>query len=151
MRCSVGVCASAGAPAGSSRRPSATTTTSRVRAATCASATCEGGTGFGCSSNLSCDNTYYFSDAGVGEIGLLPQGCGTTSTVIPTGCYLPNTNGDPLSVFDGHEKGGCFTLHISDNSGADIGTVCEWSVFMLNEPVLPVEPATWGQIKTLHR
>lgn len=114
-------------------------------------ATCVGGTGFGCASNMSCNNTYYFSDAGAAEIGLPPQGCGTTATVLPGGCFKPNSTGSPMSVFDGYRKGGCFTLRMSDNVAVDVGTVCEWGVYSLNTPPTPTQNASWGRIKTLYR
>lgn len=103
---------------------------------------------FGCGSDLSCNNTYFFSDAGGGEVGL-PPACG--GAVVPGGCYLPDSTGEPLSVFDGLRKGGCFKLHVVDNAGLDVGSVCAWAVYTLNEEIVPVESTTWGRIKTLHR
>ncbi len=111
-------------------------------------ATCVGGTGFGCASNLLCANTYTFSDAAANQLGVAPAGCGTTSTNIASGCFRTGTNGTPLSVFDNFDKGGCFKLFISDNAAGDLGTVCEWAVYTLNQAVVPVELSTWGAIKS---
>lgn len=107
------------------------------------------GSPFGCSSNLACANTLYFSDAGLNVLGVSPNGCGTTSTVMPTGCYQGGTNAQPLSVFDHLLKGGCWKLNVADHGAGDTGTVCEWAVYTLNETVVPVTPTTWGAIKSL--
>jgi len=105
------------------------------------------GTPFGCSSNLSCNNTLYFSDAATNVLGVSPTGCGTTSTIIATGCYK-STNAQPLAVFDNLRKGGCFKLNVADHGSGDTGTICEWGVYTLNESIVPTVPSTWSSIKS---
>jgi subtilisin-like proprotein convertase family protein len=114
-------------------------------------ATCDNtlGTPFGCSSNLSCNNTLNFSDAASNTLGLSPSGCGTSSTIIATGCYKSTNATNALSVFDNMRKGGCWKLNVADYGSGDLGTVCSWGVYTLNEVVVPVETTTWGAIKSL--
>lgn len=101
---------------------------------------------FGCSSNLLCANTYLFDDTGVS----LPTTPCTSSVNIPGGCYRPTgTGSSPLSVFDNLRKGGCWYLFMSDNAAADTGTICKWSVHILNQPPIGVESASWGNVKAL--
>lgn len=109
------------------------------------------GSPFGCSSNLSCTNTMYFSDAGNIVMGVAGAGCGTSSTVLGSACYVGGTNAEPLAVFDQFRKGGCFKLYVADHGSGDLGTVCEWGVWTLNEAAVPVEPTSWSKIKSLFR
>lgn len=105
----------------------------------------------GCASNLDCNNTYAFSDAGVASLG---QGtfCGaTSSTVLPAGCYKPGVGGTPLDVFRGLPKGGCWTLTISDNAALDTGVLCSWGVFLHNQHPVPALSSSWGNVKNLYR
>jgi subtilisin-like proprotein convertase family protein len=39
------------------------------------------------------------------------------------GSFMPN---NPLAAFDGEDKSGMWTLNVSDNAGADTGTLIEW-------------------------
>lgn len=64
-----------------------------------------------------------------------------------TGSWRPD---EPLSAFDGQERGGTWTLNVSDNAGADLGTINTWSLATGRDcsttaPELPTatsEPAT---------
>ena len=53
-----------------------------------------------------------------------------------TGSYFPN---NALSAFDGMNAGGNWTISITDNAGADVGSLVSWSVH-LNEAGGPVCP-----------
>jgi hypothetical protein len=71
-------------------------------------------------------------------------------TPIPAGCYLPSTaGGSPLAAFENFIKDGCWYLNVADRAGGDVGSVCEWSVHILNVPAIGVEPASWGDVKVL--
>jgi subtilisin-like proprotein convertase family protein len=48
-------------------------------------------------------------------------------------CYGPDYDSVGLDVFDGLPSGGCFYLYVSDGACADIGTVHDWSVYLLTE------------------
>jgi hypothetical protein len=117
-------------------------------------ATCVGGTGFGCSSNFgtSASSTapgfapYHFSDA----MAVMPCPAATPG-FLAAGCYKPTGVGAGLlSVFDNMVKGGCWYLNMSDNAGADLGSVAGWSVHIKNRGTVGVEPAAWGSVKTLY-
>jgi hypothetical protein len=117
-------------------------------------ATCVGGSGFGCSSNFGTNSTstpgcaaYFFSDA-VAAI-TCPA---STPGFLAAGCYKPTGVGAGLlSVFDGLPKGGCWYLNVSDNAGADLGTICGWSVHIKNRGTVGVDAAQWSAVKTLYR
>jgi hypothetical protein len=106
----------------------------------------------GCGSDLSCNNTYSFSDDATASLGI-GAFCGATSaTVLPTGCYKPSpVGGTPLSVFRGLLKGGCWTLAISDNAAIDTGSLCSWAVFVRNQKPVPAQQASWGHLKSQYR
>ena len=107
------------------------------------------GSGVGCSSNLICDNTYLFDDAATAS--LPSTGC-SSPTNIPGGCYRPTgLDTGLLSVFEGHRKGGCWYLRLSDNAIADTGTLCQFSVHILNTIPIGVEPSNWSNIKAIYR
>jgi hypothetical protein len=117
-------------------------------------ATCAGqGSPFGCGTDLSCNNTYLFDDTAANRLGLNAAGtCLTTPAINPGGCYQPTGNGAGLlSVFENLRKGGCWFLNVADNAGADLGTICAWSVHILNQPTVGVEPASWSTAKVLYR
>ncbi len=63
---------------------------------------------------------YCFSDNATDQ--MLP------TPLIPPGDYLPS---DPLSVFSGSSLGGFWTLTVTDNAGADIGTIDSLDIFTL--------------------
>jgi hypothetical protein len=116
-------------------------------------ASCVGlGSPFGCGTDLSCNNTYLFDDTAVNALGLNAAGvCLTTPAINPGGCYKPTGVGSsPLSVFENRRKGGCWYLNMSDNAGADIGTICAWSVHIRNQPTVGVAPVSWSAAKTLY-
>ncbi|MEP7028399.1 MAG: hypothetical protein ABI960_07380 [Candidatus Eisenbacteria bacterium] len=105
----------------------------------------------GCASDLSCNNTYAFSDEAVAKLGE-DAFCGaTSSTILPGGCYLPGTGGTPLAIFRGMPKGGCWTLTISDNAAIDTGALCSWAVYTRNQHPVPAKAASWGNVKHLYR
>jgi hypothetical protein len=106
--------------------------------------------GVGCASNLSCNNAYLFSDDALNSLGI-GAFCGTSATVLPGGCYKPGLGGTPLSVFRGLPKGGCWTLHISDNAFLDTGALCSWSVHVRNQRPVPTIDASWGSVKNIYR
>lgn len=91
--------------------------------------------GAGCSSNIIAANDYEWSDDGAVELG--EPTCPNSATNLPSGCYRPDDDAPginlPLSVFDGLDKAGCWTLSISDNAAADIGTLVSWTLSLNNE------------------
>lgn len=104
------------------------------------------GTGVGCSSNFIAANTYNFS--GDATASIPSTGC-ASATNVAGGCYKPTglgTDGN-LDAFDQLFKGGCFYLFVSDNAGADLGTITSWQVHTLNERPVPTEVSSWSQIK----
>jgi hypothetical protein len=116
-----------------------------------APAPCNAGvTGFGCSSNLICANTYRFTDAIGTAIGEQATAC-VDATNIASGCFRPSTQGaGTFAAFNGLPKGGCFRMTVSDNAAADTGTICGWGVHVLNSAT-PNAAASWGSVKTLYR
>jgi len=110
-------------------------------------APCGTGTGFGCSGDLTCANTYRFDDAST-----TPLGVGACTPTIPSGCYGTAVDGGtPLSVFSGLPKLGCWTLTVIDAGSGDVGALCEWTVWENKQPPVGVEVAPWGRIKALYR
>ena len=100
----------------------------------------------GCSGDLICANTYEFSDAAVAELG--DPSCTTT---LAGGCYKPALDSpNPLSVFDGRLKRGCWYLTVTDNAGGDSGTICAWSIHILNQ-LTATEHTSWGSVKALYQ
>ena len=91
--------------------------------------------GAGCSANIIAANDYEWSDAATVELG--EPTCPGSTTNLASGCYLPDDDAPginfPLSVFEGLDKAGCWTLNISDNAGADIGTLVSWTISLNNE------------------
>ncbi len=110
-------------------------------------APCGTGTGGGCTGDLSCGRMYSFRDAGASELAV-----GACAATLATGCYKPpTTGGTPLSVFKDLPKGGCWYLTIVDHVTPNKGSVCEWSVHLLNHVAVGVEAATWAKYKVLYR
>jgi hypothetical protein len=101
------------------------------------------------SSNLSCNNTMYFSDAAVNVLGTSPAGCGTPPPSLPpaAGRVAPTPSRCRCSTI--LRKGGCCKLNVADYGAGDLGTVCEWGVYTLNESIVPVASTTVGPIKSL--
>ena len=87
---------------------------------------------FGCGADLITASAILWSDD-----ALAPLAEGTCVNPVPPGCYKPATvGGQPLSVFRGMLKNGCFTLFVSDNGAGDTGTINSWSVHVRNrQPV----------------
>lgn len=91
-------------------------------------APCGTGTGLGCSADLTAASTLLWSDDAVA-----PLAEGTCANPVPGGCYKPTAvGGQPLSVFRGLPKNGCFTLFVSDHAGGDVGSIVSWSVHVRN-------------------
>lgn len=55
-----------------------------------------------------------------------------------SGNWLPDLG--PLSLFDGADKFGDWTINVSDNAGGDTGALLQWSLHFVNVP----EPTTLG-------
>ena len=104
----------------------------------------------GCASDLDCNNFYRFSDEGPGILGVGPS-CATSATILPSGCYKPGVGGSSLAVFRGMHKGGCWTLHVSDNALLDTGFICSWGVFVRNQHPVPTLQTSWGKVKNHYR
>jgi len=110
-------------------------------------------TGVGCGSNIgtSATNasnlpaTYYFSDEAVAQIAE-----GACPTLTPAGCYR-NSPGSEMAIFRGLNKGGCWSLRVSDWAAADLGTITGWAVHVRNQNPVATTPASWGQIKSTYR
>jgi len=109
-------------------------------------ATCTG-TAVGCSSNFLCANGLFFDDVAPAA---LPTASCLTGTNVAAGCYRPTGAGTgPLSIFEGHRKGGCWYMFVNDQAGADLGTICEWSVHLKNRTTIATVPASWSSTKVL--
>ena len=114
---------------------------------------CGTGTGVGCGANLgtSATNslnqpaTYFFSDEAVAPIAE-----GACPTLAGAGCYKPS-NAALFSVFRGLNKGGCWSLRVSDRAALDTGTITSWAVHVRNQRPVPTTAATWGQVKSVYR
>jgi hypothetical protein len=107
---------------------------------------------FGCGTDLVCTNTYNFDDTGATGLGLNAAGaCLTSPTVNAGGCFKPTGVGSSLlSVFEGRRKGGCWFLNVRDMAATDTGTICAWSVHILNNVTIGVEQRSWSQAKVLY-
>ena len=81
--------------------------------------------GFGCSGN---DVDATLDDEAAAAV---EDQCSTSGIAIE-GTFSPN---EPLSAFDGEDLSGSWTMNVSDNAGADLGTFNEWCL-------LPVLEAT---------
>lgn len=103
----------------------------------------------GCSGNLIGNDTnkYYF---GTGNLAVLGES--SCPATIPLQCYAvapENPNG--LLAFRGLSKEGEWSLFISDNAAADLGTFYNFSLHFRNEIVTGVEASSWGSIKSAYR
>jgi len=115
-------------------------------------ASCTSGTGTGCTTDLNCSRSYKFDDTATAFLGLNASGACRTANPIAKGCYKPTGQGaTPLSAFKDMRKGGCFYLRITDPVTPDKGSVCEWSVFVLNHQAVGVEARSWSGTKILYR
>ena len=107
---------------------------------------------FGCSGDMVSDpeNKYYFSS----RPDLAPIGEDDCPAILDPACWgtAPENGVNDLSVFNGLPLGdGTWELIISDNAGGDTGYVYNWSVHLLGEAPISVEPASWGHIKADYR
>ena len=93
--------------------------------------------GVGDSSNFGGD--YSFNDAFAGDLWVAAAG-GTTGFVIPGGDYfasgaLSSAQVSLLDIFGGLNAQGTWRLTISDNAGADLGTLGAWGLDFVKAPV----------------
>jgi len=109
---------------------------------------CAAGTAVGCSSNFLCANGLVFDDAATAS---LPTAACTSTVNVAAGCYKPTGVGvGTFDVFNNLRKGGSWYLLISDNAAADLGTICGWSVHILNQTQIGVANQTWSNVKRLY-
>ncbi|TWT40299.1 hypothetical protein RAS1_40070 [Phycisphaerae bacterium RAS1] len=87
----------------------------------------QSGSGFGCSADNY--NGIVIDDEGV--VGI-ENACADNLTSPPN--YRPN---NPLSAFDGQNSAGAWVINVSDNAGADLGTLVSWSVIIDTAGVSP--------------
>jgi hypothetical protein len=105
-------------------------------------------TNFGCSGDLSANNLYMFSDEALNSFAV-GASCATT---VPSGCYKQSDQGGgTFSIWRGLPKGGCWYLNVSDNAGADLGSVYGWAVYVRNQRPVPVADRSWGAVKNIYR
>ena len=109
-------------------------------------------TSFGCSGDLVSDpeNKYYFSS----RADLDPLGEIDCPSILDPACYntAPENGVNDLSIFNGLPLGdGSWQLFISDSAAGDVGFVYNWSVHLLAEAPISVEPSSWGNIKASYR
>ena len=108
---------------------------------------------FGCGGNLVGDPEakYYFGT----RADLEAIGEPDCTADIAAGCYAvapENGVGNGLEIFRGMTVGvGTWHLEISDNAGADLGFVYNWSVHLLCETPISVEDQSWGEVKALYQ
>jgi len=81
------------------------------------------------SSNLS--GTYVVDDEAAGTWDAAAIAAATSATTITPGSYQGD---NPLTVFDGTDKAGAWTLVINDTCGADVGTLASWALQFTNAP-----------------
>lgn len=89
---------------------------------------------FGCSED---NYNIILDDQGTG--GAIETLCSVTMVSPPN--YVPNS---PLAAFNGDDSAGNWTITISDNAGADIGTLVQWSLHITPASVSSGEPLTIG-------
>lgn len=92
-------------------------------------------------------NDLLFPDTMPGRIAI-------AAATVPTGCDRPTgypRSAGPLSDLAGAQKGGCRSLTISDNAGDDVGRVCRFTVYSLNEHPTATRLSTWGRLKRTYR
>ncbi|MEO1528788.1 MAG: proprotein convertase P-domain-containing protein [Planctomycetota bacterium] len=59
-----------------------------------------------------------------------------------TGSFIPET---PLSVFDGIDPNGDWTLSVSDGAGGDTGVLDNWELVLNADAIIPVEADGWAK------
>jgi len=96
-----------------------------------------------CGCSASVGGTYLFSDDGALP---LAEDC----VAVGPGCYSPAVDSpNPLAVFDGLEKGGCFELFAQDGACADTGAVSTFTVAVMNGGGgTPTETTSWSGLKS---
>jgi subtilisin-like proprotein convertase family protein len=104
----------------------------------------------GCSGDLvgTDTNKYYFGT----NPNLLVLGESSCPATIPVQCYqVAPENPNGLVGFRNYPKDGNWFLFVSDNASLDTGILRNFSVHLLNEGPVAVEPLTWGQVKSSYR
>jgi subtilisin-like proprotein convertase family protein len=104
----------------------------------------------GCSGNLIATDTnkYTFGT----NPNLLTLGESACPADIPVQCYqVAPENPNGLTVFRDCPKDGEWWLFVSDNASLDTGTLLNFSVHVLNQGPVAVEPTNWGQLKSAYR
>ncbi len=102
-----------------------------------------GGPGFGDSSNV--NGVYVFADTGA-DWWNAAVAAGGTAGVITSGVYAPSTvnNGAQsfAATYGGSTTNGLWTLTLSDNAGADTGSLGSWTL-SIRSSIIP-EPTSLG-------
>lgn len=105
----------------------------------------------GDSSNLRDTAPILFDDTAPSGVPSESMGLGLSSaTVVGSGPtagpdnYLPHVEGDPLSLFEGSDPNGLWTLYVGDSSAGAAGTFVAWEL-RVSTRVIP-EPTTLGLI-----
>jgi len=88
------------------------------------------GVGFGCDGD---DIDVAINDAGTA--GPVEDMCDDLPAI-----HDDPTPNNPLSAFDGEDPNGNWTLNMSDNAGADTGTVDAWNLSFVLGPIVANEP-----------
>ena len=77
--------------------------------------------------------------------------CISQGAVLPSGCFKPTGPcATPLAAFRGYRKGGCWYLSVRDMSFGDHGTICRWTIHILNDRIVGIETLPWANIKRLY-
>ncbi len=87
---------------------------------------CDDGVCCGCSGDLVGGSVILMDDEAAGTIDDLVPPC---PPIIPAGSYIPD---EALSVFDGIDKEGLWSITVIDNACQDEGTLNAWSLHILN-------------------
>ena len=95
----------------------------------------------GCDGDLA--GTYFINDQGAGPLGEV-----ACTPVLAGGCYTPDSESPPLSIFQGLPDNGQFLLYAWDYEAGDVGVVHSYAVWTkvgCNHPNLDV-PSVYGSI-----
>lgn len=95
----------------------------------------------GCDGDLA--GTYYFHDNGAGPLGEI-----ACTPVLAGGCFTPDAESPPLSIFQGLPTNGQFLLYAWDYEAGDVGVVHSYTMWLdtgCNHPNLDV-PSVYGSI-----
>jgi hypothetical protein len=103
---------------------------------------------FGCSADMTVSPNHdkYFFGLGGGK----PLGIPCVNP-LPYGCYTSEPGDVGLEIFRDQPKEGEWFIYLQDSAGGDVGTVYNWSVHLLNQGPVSIEPSTWTTVKALYR